>query len=380
MKKMIFFIFLMISSLELTVFATDEPSELYAQSAVLMDADSGRILFAKNGEEKKANASTTKILTAILALEHGDMNAIVTVSKEASSQPEVHLGMREGEEYHIIDLLYSLMLESHNDSAVAIAQEIAGSVEKFADLMNEKALEIGCDDTYFITPNGLDAVDSHGIHGTTATDLARILAYCVMKSPQKELFREITGTMNYSFTTVGGERSFSCNNHNQLLSMMTGAFSGKTGFTNDAGYCYVGALESEGRTFIIAILASGWPNNRSYKWSDANKLLEYGMEHYLVRFLEPQEQILEVSTLNSEKDMTELRLKEGEEVKVLMREDEKVDIMYDYPKVIYAPMDKDTLVGCVRYSIDDEIYKIDSVFIGENLEKLNFFHYFLRKT
>ena len=145
-----------------------KPSDLYAQSAVLMDADSGRILFAKSGQKERPMPSTTKIMTCILTLENGNLSDTVAVSKNAAGQPEVKLGMKEGESYVLKDLLYSLMLESHNDSAVAIAEHIGGSVEGFAGLMNEKAEELGCFHTYFITPNGLDARDQQGIHHTTA--------------------------------------------------------------------------------------------------------------------------------------------------------------------------------------------------------------------
>lgn len=175
-------------------------------------------------------ASTTKIMTCILALESSIMdseNQIVTVSDQAAAQPKVHLGMVAGERFYLKDLLYSLMLESHNDSGVAIAEAVAGSVEKFADLMNQKARTIGCYSTYFITPNGLDAADSNGIHHTTAEDLARIMRYCIMNSKKQEDFLTITRTETYQFQDVEGKRSFSCYNHNAFLNMMDGALSGK---------------------------------------------------------------------------------------------------------------------------------------------------------
>ena len=131
--------------------AADEPDNLYAQSAVLMDADSGRVLFGKNENEAKPMASTTKIMTCILALENMEEGQIVAASDYAASQPKVRLGVRGKEEYYLKDILYSLMLESHNDSAVVVAEGIAGSVEAFAGLMNQKAREIGCKDTYFVT-------------------------------------------------------------------------------------------------------------------------------------------------------------------------------------------------------------------------------------
>ena len=249
----------------------EEPDKLYALSACLMDAESGRILFAKDAEEKRANASTTKIMTLIVTLENADLDDLVTVSQYAAKQPDVQLNINTDEQYLLGDLCYSLMLESHNDSAVAIAEHVGGSVEKFAEMMNEKAKEIGCKDTYFITPNGLDSEDENGTHGTTAEDLAKILSYCIMKSPQKEEFLKITQTASYSFhnkiknsdgTITDGSRSFSCSNHNAFLHMMEGAISGKTGFTGDAGYCYVGAVQRDGRTFVGRCKKSDSVRNR----------------------------------------------------------------------------------------------------------------------
>lgn len=169
-----------------------DASQLYAQSAVLMDGESGRVLFEKGGGEERPMASTTKIMTCILALEKGNLNDIVTVSEEAARQPEVHLGMKEGDQFYMEDLLYSIMLESHNDSAWAVAEHISGSVEEFSNLMDQKAKELGCSHTNFVTPNGLDGEDEDGIHRTTAEELARIMQYCIMESPQKEAFADYT--------------------------------------------------------------------------------------------------------------------------------------------------------------------------------------------
>ena len=177
----------------------DQPNfSLYAKSAVLMDAENGRVLYEKNGYEHMPNASTTKIMTCILALEQGDLESEVKVSSYAASMPQVRLGMSKEDSFLLKDLLYSLMLESHNDSAAAIAEHIGGSVEGFAAKMNQKARELGCKDTYFITPNGLDASDETGVHGTTAADLAVIMSYCI----QNEKFLEITRTPSYQFTNL----------------------------------------------------------------------------------------------------------------------------------------------------------------------------------
>ena len=123
-----------------------------------------------------------------------------------------------------------------------IAEKVGGSVEKFAKMMNEKAKEIGCINTYFITPNGLDAKDDTGKHSTTAGELAKIMSYCITQSPKKEEFLAITGQKSYQFTNMEKTRTYICHNHNAFLEMMEGAISGKTGFTGEAGYCYVGAM------------------------------------------------------------------------------------------------------------------------------------------
>lgn len=195
-------------------------NELYALSACLMDADSGRVLYDKNADEVRAMASTTKIMTLIVALEYANENDIVTVSPYAASMPDVQLNIRAGEQYRLGDLYYAMMLESFNDVAVTIAEYIGECyalnqddrtantdikarsyddskkyVRTFAKLMNEKAKELGCENTYFITPNGLDAEDENGKHSTTAKELAVIASYAI----KNERFNDIIGTRQYSF-------------------------------------------------------------------------------------------------------------------------------------------------------------------------------------
>lgn len=334
-------------------------SQLYAQSAVLMDADSGRILFAKNGQEERAMASTTKIMTCILALENGDLSEEITVSAEAASQPAVRLGMREGQRFRLNDLLYSLMLESHNDSAVAVAECVGGTVEGFAAMMNRKAMELGCSDTYFITPNGLDAEDETGKHYTTAADLARIMKYCIMDSEKKDAFLEITRTESYQFSDCDGSGSYSCSNHNSFLHMMEGALSGKTGFTADAGYCYVGALRRDDRTFIVALLACGWPNNKGYKWSDTRKLMDYALENYQYREFGTEEEtvsvVVENGTAGGFPGAGGVQIgasAETELFRVLLKSGEEIDVEYDVPESVEAPVEKGQTLGTVVYSLN----------------------------
>ncbi len=184
--------------------------QLYAQAAVLMDGDSGRILYGKNETERRAMAEYDKnhdLHPGAGRRRTGPES--VEFSKKAASQPEVHLGAASGQSFYLKDLLYSLMLESHNDTAVAIAEGIDGTVEQFAERMNRKAEELGCKNTWFVTPNGLDAssADEKGrerAHSTTAADLARIMQYCIYESPKKEDFLTVTRTASYTFHDVEG--------------------------------------------------------------------------------------------------------------------------------------------------------------------------------
>ena len=268
--------------------ADDE--NLYALSAVLMDGENGRVLYGKEAYKGRPNASTTKVMTCILALELAKGDDYVQVSENAASQPQTRLGMREGQQFYLEDLLYSLMLKSHNDSAVAIAEHIGGSVEGFAEKMNEKAKELGCKDTHFVTPNGLDGEDEGGIHHTTARDLALIMAYAIKNAT----FVHITQTRDYTFTDISGKKHYSVHNTNAFLDMETGVISGKTGFTGNAGYCYVCAVRQDERLFIVALLGCGWPGNKNYKWSDTKKLLSYGRENYQYVMLPELPQLPEI--------------------------------------------------------------------------------------
>ena len=359
--------------------------QLYAQAAVLMDADSGRVLYGKNENEVLPMASTTKIMTCILALEYGNPDDIVEVSAYAASMPKVKLYMQEGEKYRLEDLLYSLMLESHNDSAVAIAEAVGGSVEEFAAMMNQKARDIGCYDTCFITPNGLDAVvnDTGQIHSTTAEDLARIMAYCVMDSPAREQFLEITQTSEYHFCDESGNRTFACSNHNSFLSMMDEAISGKTGFTNKAGYCYVGAVESEGRTFTVALLACGWPNHKTYKWSDMKTLTAYGMERYEYRDIYEEKQFSAIPVIDgiAGKDATpyesasvEVAVAQPEEKSLpwLLSEDDVVEVKVELAPQLSAPVHTGEEAGKVSYYLNQELIQEYPILTTEEIERTNY--------
>lgn len=388
----------------------EQELELYASAAVLMDANSGRILYGRNEKTAMAMASTTKIMTCILLLEHGDLNDVVEVSNYATSMPKVKLSIKKGERYRVEDLLYSLMLESHNDSAVTLAEYMGKSLLKdekqvseytvedskravsaFTNLMNEKAKEIGCVNTFFITPNGLDAtvdLQEQGKtvmeeHHTTAEELAKIMSYCITKSDKKDMFLKITRTPEYCFTDNG--RTFYCHNHNAFLSMMDGALSGKTGFTNKAGYCYVGALESDGRIFVVSLLACGWPNHRTYKWQDAKKMMEYGMERYTYHKFQEEERAIKEEELPvllvengkgkglGDTTYTELEcvVEPGSLDGVLKRDDEKVVVKYELRKKLDAPIKKGTVVGHVSYLVDGIVYRREKIITKQGLARID---------
>lgn len=393
---------------------------LYATAAVLMDADSGRVLYGKDQDAPMAMASTTKIMTCITVLENGNPDDMLTVSAYASSMPKVKLYLRTGEQYQVRDLLFSLMLESHNDSAVALAEYIGKqylspklqekdtgaftseeskeAVSAFAALMNKKAAELGCTQTYFITPNGLDATETITLkngetvtkeHCTTAAELARIMSYCIKESPQRELFLEITRTPSYSFSA--NSRSFVCANHNSFLSMMEGALSGKTGFTNKAGYCYVGSLERDGRTFVVALLACGWPNNKNYKWSDTKELMQYGIDHYFYRSFLEDGVAFDESTLNpilvaggqtdvlggtAYTDVVIIGRGAGasddeNKAGLLLREDEEVKVICNVKERLDAPVQAGTVVGDISYLVDDKVYYTEQIVTTQSVEKID---------
>ena len=354
---------------------------LHARYAVLQEGDSGRVLLEKDGDVKRPMASTTKIMTCILALEHmKSEQEIVTASAEAASQPKVRLGVREGQQFYLRDLLYSLMLESHNDSAVMIAEHIGGSVRGFASLMNKKAAEIGCEDTYYITPNGLDASDEQGTHSTTARELALVMRYCLMESPKSREFREITGAATQQFRDVEGRQSFSCTNHNAFLTMMNGAVSGKTGFTADAGYCYVGALQRDSRIFIVALLACGWPNHKTYKWQDTRALMEYGLKYYKKQRYDGNVGLPQLSVADgipengalSGVSTVKLQIRDREKTDILLREDEEPAYRTLLADTLKAAVKAGTDAGTVQLVLDNQVLAEWKVETAESIAKRDY--------
>ena len=343
-----------------------ESLSMYSGGYALLDGDTGRVLQGKDETTPMANASTTKILTCIVTLENCNWDEMVTVTSNAASQPKVRMGIKEGEEYPLKDMLYGLMLESYNDCAVAIAEHVAGSTEEFAKMMNKKAIEIGCKDTYFITPNGLDAEDDNGFHHTTAEDLCKIMAYCTWESPMKEQFLQITQTRNYA----------SFVNRNAFLNQMDGVLTGKTGFTNKAGYCYVAAMERNGEKYCIALLACGWPNNKNYKWKDAKTLFEYGLENYdvkkvTVKELEYQMDLngyLSKPSFQSINRSGVLKLYSGkQEYQILMADDEKIETEVVLYTDTQLPIKQGQTMGSCNIYLEDLLIDSFPLVASENV-------------
>ena len=357
----------------------EEPAELYALSAVLMDGESGRVLYEKDGERPLANASTTKVLTCIVALENSPGDDYVLISQNAASQPEVKLGLQKGEQYYLEDLLYSLMLKSHNDTAVAIAEHCGGSVEGFARMLNRKAKQIGCKDTYFITPNGLDSEDENGKHHTTAADLALIMRYAI----KNETFLHIAQTRDYTFSEITGKRTFSVHNANAFLDMRDGVLAGKTGYTSQAGYCYVCAWEKEGKTFIVSLLGCGWPNHKTYKWSDTEKLLDFGDYNYEYETYWKEPQIGKILVTDGVEDGQDIGTKiylrgkcsvtaYDREKEVLLKKGETVTCKIEIPQKVSAPVLKGEKLGRIAYYLDGKLIDFYPVYAEKSVEKISF--------
>lgn len=362
-----------------TVHAKELPSDdLYSIGAVLIDGESGRILLSKNADQVRPMASTTKIMTLIIALEYGKLDYIANISKYATSMPKVKLGFSEGDQFYLEDLLYSLILESHNDTAVAVAECVSGSVEEFARLMNNKARELGLANTYFITPNGLDASDDTNIHSTTAYDLSLIMKYCVCESPMKDKFIEICQTRSYSFSDIDKKRTYTVYNANAFLDQMEGVIAGKTGFTADAGYCYVCALKRDEKIYILALLGCGWPYNKNYKWKDSKKLFNYAIDNY------HKENILNSSSYKQKVNIVDgievdyIDTYICEDINAVISEEDKIKYNIKVPKTVAAPVKKDDTIGCIEIYINDDLYKTVNVYAKESVNKINLIYYINR--
>ena len=354
-------------------------TNMYSKSYCVMDGNNGRVLEEKDSNTELSNASTTKILTCILILENCDVNSYATASEAAAMQQEVKLGVKTGEKYKIKDLLYAMMLESYNDCAYVLAEAAAQNVEKFSLLMNEKASEIGCKNSYFVTPNGLDAEYKQNRHHSSANDLCKIMKYCTWDSPKSKEFREITQTLEYNFT-LPNQQTITVSNHNKLLMENSNIVSGKTGFTAAAGYCYVGAYEKDGVRFCFCLLACGWPNNKNYKWIDSKKIISYIEEFYK----EYKENDVEEIYINSEmyyigkpdiekwNSIPEIEYELSNfNRKLLIRNDEEITKELNLKTLKKAEYEGNEEVGNIVYNINGEYFYERKIILKKGMTKWN---------
>ncbi|MBR3646108.1 MAG: D-alanyl-D-alanine carboxypeptidase [Lachnospiraceae bacterium] len=336
---------------------------LNAISAVLIDGQNNRILYAKNPFEKRAMASTTKIMTCVIALEYCDLNDVVYVSKYASSMPNVKMGLKSNEKYKLKDLLYGLMLESYNDVAVAIAEHISGDIEKFAVLMNKKAKNIGMKDTNFVTPNGLDANNHH----STSYDMALLGAYAI----RNNVFRKIVNCPDYVITELKTKRTTHAYNKDLFLKKMNNAIGIKTGFTGKAGYCFVGATDENDRVFVSAVLGAGWPPNKNYKWIDTLSLMKYGMSNYKKNKILDHKYKNKIKVINGVYEWVDIECNTDYECLIAGFDDIKTKIKYK--DTVKAPVYAGDIVGKYCLYVNDEIVYEKNIVILKDVPKKNIF-------
>lgn len=330
MKKIICFL-LAIIFLSEGAFAIN----LSAKSAILIDADSGRVLYEKNAYEKLPMASTTKIMTGLLACESKKMKDIVTVSAVASGTEGSSLWLKIGEKQTLENLTYGLMLKSGNDAATAIAEHLCGSVDAFALKMTMRAKEIGAKNTQFKNANGLD---SDG-HYTTAYDLAEISR----EAMKNKMFKKIVSTKNYSIPLEGEEWDRALTNHNKMLWRYEGCNGIKTGYTKKCGRCLVTSAERDGKLICVTL-------NAPDDWNDHKKLLDMGFSDY------KKEQVYKkgervTKYIYDKKKNKSVPLVSKEEISVMKKENEKLEIKIEYKKA-KPPIKKNTVLAVAHIFID----------------------------
>ena len=303
------------------------------RSSILIEAKTGRVLYESNAHEPLPMASTTKIMTALVALENGNLNEMVTAGKNAFGVPGTSIYLSLGEELPLIDMLYGLMLASGNDAAVAIAEHIGGDVEGFCQMMNERAADIGCENTVFSTPHGLPAENHH----TTARDLAMI----AREAMQNPVFREIVSTQRASIPWEGRDYDRILNNKNKLLSEYPGAIGVKTGYTKAAGRCLVFAAERDGLELIGVVLnCPDW-------FQQSAALLDRGFENWqMVNLLSEGETVRSIPVKNGTADT--VRVVASSDVSGPVRFNTWPDLLLELPDSLDAGLKKGDVIGTAR--------------------------------
>lgn len=348
--------------LPVSTFADGLNLDINASSAILIDGDTGKILYEKSAYEKREPASTTKIMTALLTLEHTKLDDIATVSSEAiTSVPSGYSSdlLKMGEELTIEDLLYALLLPSSNEAANVLAMHVAGSVDSFASMMNTKAVELGCKNTHFTNPNGVHDED----HYTTAYDLA-ILAREAMKN---DTFKKIVSTASYTLPSTNKysriDRTLISTNDlikKQSDNYYEYAIGIKTGFTTPAKNCLVSSAVKDGKTLIAVVLGASTDNNR---YTDAKTLFNYGFDNFSKKDIVKAGSVVStVEVKNATSATKELNLIAETTINTIVTNDKLNDVIN--PEItlnegLQAPIKKDDIVGTAKYTVDNIQYTIN---------------------
>lgn len=310
--------------------------DVSAKYAVLVEKNTGQIICEKNGYEKTSMASTTKIMTSLILCEMCDLDEEIVATKEMVTVEGSSMGLLEGDRVHYRDLLYGMLLASGNDAANTTAISIAGSIEKFAELMNKKAAEIGMTNTNFVTPSGLDDEN----HYTTAADMAKLGVYAMRNKDFAAACASKTATLEYGNPPY--RRTLS--NHNKLLRYYDGAIGIKTGFTKKSGRCLVSCAEKNGMGVIAVTLNA--PND----WSDHATLLDYGFSQLETHELYTPTDIFKTSVANTNEDLTVGFTPPT--ATLLPEQFDKITFKTEMERLLFAPIKKGEKIGSVTYYID----------------------------
>lgn len=346
-----------------------KPPEITAEGAILIEAKTGRVIYEKNADKPLMPASTTKIMTAILALENASLTDKVTISRNAAETEAQNLPLYPNDVVDIENLIRGLMLESDNGSAVAIAEHIAGNVGNFSRLMNRKAKSIGCENTNFVTPNGLP----NERHLSTARDMALISAYAM----QYAEFRKIVSAQNLNmFWTSPKDKTYLLENTNKLLWTFEGATGIKTGWTNAAQGCLAASAKRNSIELIAVVLKS---ESASSRFIEAAKLLEYGFSKIKLVKGPTKTEMKRTAWVKGGKTHLVTFVPKEDVVYPLIEGDkiENYTLAYDIPKIITAPVEKGEKVGELTLKYKNKpVGKIDVVANTDAAEGFSFLSYF----
>lgn len=325
-----------------------------AKAMCVMESESKRVLYDKNLEEKLPMASTTKIMTAITAIESGiDLDEPFEISKKAVGIPGTSLYLKEGEHFTLRKLLYGLMLISGNDASVAIGERVSNGVEHFIDMMNWKAKQIGAINTHFENTHGLDEKG----HYTTAYDLALITSYAL----KNDIFREIVSTKSIQVTNEDGKIRY-FNNKNKLLHSVNGAIGVKTGFTDDAGRCLVSAVERDGMTVVCVVLNCG------PMFEESASLLENAFSDFKLYDLTKNYDYPEFIEVEDGRQET-VKISTLKNFNYPLKKDEidKIEYLYSVNETVEAPVEKGDEIGEIRIFLDKELLFSEKIFTMEDI-------------